>query len=184
MRLRLLVENCKFTDLQLGPGADPSIDAQLEVLYRRNVDIDQATSYDWTPGMVTYTSCSHPGRGPLDERFGDGRHACPLKGAKNAPSAATGSSQTGDRLSTSEVEDAFEAPLSFLMTPQHYERAGRDWNGLTLSLYTISFGDAPSGARPRAYFGTCTNECIENDGASTAQNTKTSGPPLSRQGNL
>jgi hypothetical protein len=45
------------------------------------------------------------------------------------------------RLSTSKVEDAFEAPLSFLMTPQHYERAGRVWNGLTLSLYTISFGD-------------------------------------------
>jgi 8-oxo-dGTP pyrophosphatase MutT (NUDIX family) len=45
------------------------------------------------------------------------------------------------RLSTNEVEDAFEAPLSFLMTPQNYERAGRDWNGLTLSLYTISFGD-------------------------------------------
>jgi 8-oxo-dGTP pyrophosphatase MutT (NUDIX family) len=45
------------------------------------------------------------------------------------------------RLSTCEVEDAFEAPLSFLMTPQNYERAGRDWNGLTLSLYTISFGD-------------------------------------------
>jgi hypothetical protein len=45
------------------------------------------------------------------------------------------------RLSTSEVEDAFEAPLSFLMTPQNYQRAGRDWNGLTLSLYTISFGE-------------------------------------------
>src|SRR6516225_8690006 len=45
------------------------------------------------------------------------------------------------RLSTSKVEDAFEAPLSFLMTPQHYELAGRDWNGLTLSLYTISFGE-------------------------------------------
>jgi 8-oxo-dGTP pyrophosphatase MutT (NUDIX family) len=45
------------------------------------------------------------------------------------------------RLSTSEVEDAFEAPLSFLMTPQNYERAGRDWNGLILSLYTISVGD-------------------------------------------
>ena len=45
------------------------------------------------------------------------------------------------RLSTSEVEDAFEAPLSFLMTPQNYERAARDWNGLTLSPYTISFGD-------------------------------------------
>jgi len=45
------------------------------------------------------------------------------------------------RLSTSEVEGAFEAPLSFLMTPQNYERAGRDWNGLTLSLYNISFGD-------------------------------------------
>jgi hypothetical protein len=55
VRLRLLVENCKFTDLQLGPEAEPSIDAQLKALFGPNVDIDQATSHDWTPGMVTYT---------------------------------------------------------------------------------------------------------------------------------
>ena len=45
------------------------------------------------------------------------------------------------RLSPSEVDDAFEVPLAFLMTPQNHERESRDWNGLTLTLYAISFGD-------------------------------------------
>ena len=33
-----------------------------------------------------------------------------------------------------EVDDAFEVPLAFLMTPQNHKRESRDWNGLTLSL--------------------------------------------------
>ena len=45
------------------------------------------------------------------------------------------------RLSPSEVDDAFEVPLAFLMSPQNHERESRDWNGLTLTLYAISFGD-------------------------------------------
>jgi 8-oxo-dGTP pyrophosphatase MutT (NUDIX family) len=45
------------------------------------------------------------------------------------------------RLSRAEVEEAFEAPLTFLMAPQNHRRVSRDWNGLTLSLYAISFGD-------------------------------------------
>ena len=41
----------------------------------------------------------------------------------------------------SEVDDAFKVPLTFLMTPENYKRESRNWNGLTINLYAISFGD-------------------------------------------
>jgi 8-oxo-dGTP pyrophosphatase MutT (NUDIX family) len=45
------------------------------------------------------------------------------------------------RLNPGEVEDTFEVPLTFLMAPQNYTSEKRDWNGLTLSLYAIRFGE-------------------------------------------
>jgi 8-oxo-dGTP pyrophosphatase MutT (NUDIX family) len=45
------------------------------------------------------------------------------------------------RLNRDEVDDAFEVPLAFLMTPQNYKRESRDWNELTLSHYVIPFGE-------------------------------------------
>ena len=39
-----------------------------------------------------------------------------------------------------EVDDAFEVPLAFLMTPQNHKRESRNWNGLTISLYAMAFG--------------------------------------------
>jgi 8-oxo-dGTP pyrophosphatase MutT (NUDIX family) len=45
------------------------------------------------------------------------------------------------RLNSGEVGDAFEVPLAFLMAPQNHKRESRDWNGLTLSLYAIPYGD-------------------------------------------
>jgi 8-oxo-dGTP pyrophosphatase MutT (NUDIX family) len=45
------------------------------------------------------------------------------------------------QLNRDEVDDAFEVPLAFLMTPQSYKRESRDWNGLTLSYYVMPFGD-------------------------------------------
>ena len=45
------------------------------------------------------------------------------------------------RLNRDEADDAFEVPLGFLMTPQNHKRETRDWNGLTLSLYVMQFGD-------------------------------------------
>jgi len=44
------------------------------------------------------------------------------------------------RFNKGEVDDAFEVPLAFLMTPQNYKRETRNWNGLTLSLYAVPFG--------------------------------------------
>jgi 8-oxo-dGTP pyrophosphatase MutT (NUDIX family) len=39
-----------------------------------------------------------------------------------------------------EVDDAFEVPLAFLMTPQNHKRETRNWNGFTISLYAMQFG--------------------------------------------
>ena len=55
------------------------------------------------------------------------------------------------RLNRDEVDDAFEVPLAFLMTPQSYKRESRDWNGLTLSYYVMPFGDQKNLGRDRVY---------------------------------
>jgi 8-oxo-dGTP pyrophosphatase MutT (NUDIX family) len=44
------------------------------------------------------------------------------------------------RFNKGEVDDAFEVPLAFLMTPQNHKRESRDWNGLTIRLYAMPFG--------------------------------------------
>ena len=72
------------------------------------------------------------------------------------------------RFNKGEVDDAFEVPLAFLMTPQNYKRETRNWNGLTLSLYAIPFGGRNIWGRPRQYFVTCTKECTEADGTNVA----------------
>jgi 8-oxo-dGTP pyrophosphatase MutT (NUDIX family) len=43
------------------------------------------------------------------------------------------------RFNKEEVDDAFEVPLAFLMTPQNHKRESRNWKGLTISLYAIQF---------------------------------------------
>jgi 8-oxo-dGTP pyrophosphatase MutT (NUDIX family) len=45
------------------------------------------------------------------------------------------------RFNKSEVDDAFEVPLAFLMAPENYKRESRNWNGLTINLYAIKFDD-------------------------------------------
>ena len=45
------------------------------------------------------------------------------------------------RFNKGEVDDAFEVPLAFLMTPQNHKRESRNWNGLTISLYAMPFRD-------------------------------------------
>ena len=37
--------------------------------------------------------------------------------------------------------EIFELPLAFLMTSQNHKRESRDWNGFTLSLHAIRFGE-------------------------------------------
>jgi 8-oxo-dGTP pyrophosphatase MutT (NUDIX family) len=45
------------------------------------------------------------------------------------------------RFNKGEVDDVFEVPLAFLMASKNHKRESRNWNGLSLSLYAIPFGD-------------------------------------------
>ena len=44
-------------------------------------------------------------------------------------------------LNRSEVAEAFEVPLAFLMGPQNHQRHSRDWKGITRHYYAIPFED-------------------------------------------
>jgi 8-oxo-dGTP pyrophosphatase MutT (NUDIX family) len=44
-------------------------------------------------------------------------------------------------LNRSEVAEAFEVPLEFLMTPENHRRKSRDWNGITRHYYEIPYQD-------------------------------------------
>ena len=45
------------------------------------------------------------------------------------------------KLNTSEVDNAFEVPLAFLMDQANVQRHSRDWQGLTRHYYAITFGE-------------------------------------------
>lgn len=44
-------------------------------------------------------------------------------------------------INPSEVEDAFEVPLSFLMDPSNHRRESRIWEGKERHFYTMPYGD-------------------------------------------
>jgi 8-oxo-dGTP pyrophosphatase MutT (NUDIX family) len=44
-------------------------------------------------------------------------------------------------LNASEVDDAFEVPLAFLMQPSNHQRHSRPWKGLTRTYYAIPFAE-------------------------------------------
>ena len=44
-------------------------------------------------------------------------------------------------LNTQEVDNAFEAPLSFLLEPANLQRHSRDWQGMTRHYYAIPYGE-------------------------------------------
>lgn len=44
-------------------------------------------------------------------------------------------------LNTSEVDNAFEVPLAFLMDQNNVQRHSRDWQGMTRHYYAITFGE-------------------------------------------
>jgi 8-oxo-dGTP pyrophosphatase MutT (NUDIX family) len=44
-------------------------------------------------------------------------------------------------LNASEVDDAFEVPLAFLMQPDNHQRHSRPWKGLTRTYYAIPFAE-------------------------------------------
>jgi 8-oxo-dGTP pyrophosphatase MutT (NUDIX family) len=45
------------------------------------------------------------------------------------------------KINPSEVADAFEVPLDFLMTPGNHQRLKRDWQGIERQYYAMPFND-------------------------------------------
>jgi len=45
------------------------------------------------------------------------------------------------RINASEVADAFEVPLSFVMDTANHKKASRDWKGVTRYYYEMPFGE-------------------------------------------
>jgi 8-oxo-dGTP pyrophosphatase MutT (NUDIX family) len=45
------------------------------------------------------------------------------------------------RINASEVADAFEVPLAFLMSPENHRRDSRDWKGIRREYYAMPFGE-------------------------------------------
>ena len=45
------------------------------------------------------------------------------------------------RINASEVADAFDVPLSFLMSPENHRRDSRDWKGVRREYYAMPFGE-------------------------------------------
>lgn len=44
-------------------------------------------------------------------------------------------------INADEVDEAFEAPLSFLLDPANHRREGREWQGLYRTYYAMPYGD-------------------------------------------
>ncbi|KPF67860.1 hypothetical protein IP69_12120 [Bosea sp. AAP35] len=64
---------------------------------------------------------------------GTGYRIVPVVGLVEPPFSLT--------LNVHEVDEAFEAPLSFLLDPANHRREGREWQGLHRTYYAMPFGD-------------------------------------------
>jgi len=45
------------------------------------------------------------------------------------------------KLNPAEVDEAFEVPLDFLMTPENHARHSREWKGIRRSFYAMPYGE-------------------------------------------
>jgi 8-oxo-dGTP pyrophosphatase MutT (NUDIX family) len=64
-----------------------------------------------------------------------------FSGFRILPTVARVEPQFTLALNPSEVTEAFEVPLDFLMNPENYQRKTRDWKGIAREYYAIPFGD-------------------------------------------
>lgn len=64
-----------------------------------------------------------------------------FSGFRILPTVARVKSEFTLTLNPSEVTEAFEVPLEFLMNPQNHQRKTRDWNGIARDYYAMPYGD-------------------------------------------
>jgi len=108
-------------------------------------------------GQIAFPGGSvDPGETPLQAALREGREEIGLDPALVEPIGWLEPYQTGTgfrilplvaildpaftlNINASEVEDAFEAPLSFLMTPDNHQRQSREWQGIMRSFYAMPY---------------------------------------------
>ena len=66
-------------------------------------------------------------------------------------------------LNASEVADAFEVPLDFLMGPENHQRHSREWKGIQRQYYAMPFRSGTSGVSRRASCAIYMSECTAPD---------------------
>lgn len=64
-----------------------------------------------------------------------------LSGFRILPAVARVAPDYKLALNASEVSDAFEVPLDFLMTPANHQRLSRDWRGMTRHYFAMPYQD-------------------------------------------
>jgi 8-oxo-dGTP pyrophosphatase MutT (NUDIX family) len=64
-----------------------------------------------------------------------------FSGFRILPTVARVKSDFALTLNPSEVTEAFEVPLEFLMDPANHQRKTRDWKGIQREYYAMPFGD-------------------------------------------
>ena len=64
-----------------------------------------------------------------------------FSGFRILPAVARVDPGYGLRLNRSEVDDAFEVPLAFLMDAQNHALHSRDWKGIVRRYYAMPFGE-------------------------------------------
>ena len=64
-----------------------------------------------------------------------------FSGFRILPAVARVSPDYTLKLNHGEVEDAFEVPLDFLMTPENHQRRSREWKGIQREYYAVPFGE-------------------------------------------
>jgi 8-oxo-dGTP pyrophosphatase MutT (NUDIX family) len=64
-----------------------------------------------------------------------------FSGFRILPTVARVSADYTLALNQSEVADAFEVPLAFLMEPANHQRKSRDWKGIAREYYALPYGE-------------------------------------------
>ncbi len=64
-----------------------------------------------------------------------------FSGFRILPTVARVKPEFSLKLNPSEVTEAFEVPLDFLMNPDNHQRKTRDWKGIARDYYAMPFGE-------------------------------------------
>jgi len=92
-----------------------------------------------TPKLIRAIEVCVAARRQMTEMWRQGRE--PLTGFRILPVVARVIPNYELRINASEVADAFEVPLAFLMAEENHALHSREWKGMTRTVYAMPFGE-------------------------------------------